>query len=33
MVTSTRKITSQQPQEIKKLRGCGLIEKVELSGM
>lgn len=33
MVTSTRKITFQQSQEIEKERGCGLIEKIELSGI
>lgn len=29
----TRKITFQQSQEIEKERGCGLIEKIELSGI
>ena len=33
MVTSTRKITFQQSQEIERERGCGLIEKIELSGI
>lgn len=33
MVTSTRKITFQQSQEIEKERIYGLIEKIELSGI
>lgn len=33
IVTSTRKITFQQSQEIEKERIYGLIEKIELSGI
>lgn len=32
-VMVTRKITFQQSQEIEKERGCGLIEKIVLSGI
>lgn len=30
---ATRKITFQQSQEIERERGCGLIEKIKLSGI
>lgn len=33
MLTSTKKITSHQSEEIEKERGCGLIDNTELSGI
>lgn len=32
MLTSTKKITSHQSEEIGKERGCGLIKDIEVSG-